>query len=307
MKKYIFKIFIFAIIIVISDILWGAFFRYWFRNIQSGEIGKANYIAEQLDEDILIFGPSRAEFHYNPLIISDSLGMTCYNCGASGYGILAAFGRLSLIKEHHQPKIIIVEASRDFDVITSDNNKYLGLFKKDYERGKILELFNDIDSTQKFKMLSQMYRYNSNFTHNPITIIRPFHGKYKPDELNGFLPQKKSFDPMKINLAHMNSDGEIDSLKLKYVERFIDLAQGSQLFFVSSPIWYGMSPEHLAPIKEICKRRNIPFIDFSNDTKYVHNNTLFVDGKHLNDKGADEFTKDLVMTLRPKLKQQTTH
>ena len=303
MKKYIIKIILFAIIIVISDVLWGYFFRYWFQNINSGHIGKANYISQQLDEDILIFGPSRAEFHYNPAIIKDSLGMTCYNCGASGHGILTAYGRLSIIKERHQPKIIIVEASRDFDIITSDNKKFIGLFKKDYERGNIAELFNDIDSTQKYKMLSQMYRYNSNFTHNPKSLFKPFHGKYKPDKLLGYLPQKIAFDSMKIDPSHMKSDGEIDSLKLKYIEKFIDLAQGSQLFFVSSPIWYGMSPEHLAPIKVICKRRNVPFLDFSNDPKYVHNNVLFKDGKHLKDKGADEFTKDLVKTIRPMLKQ----
>ena len=303
MKKYIIKIALFAIIIVISDVLWGYFFRYWFHNINTGYIGKANYISEQLDEDILIFGPSRAVFHYNPIIISDSLGMTCYNCGARGYGILASYGRLSIIKEHHQPKIIIVEASRDFDILADDNNKYLGLFKKDYEKGNIAELFNDIDSTQKYKMLSQMYRYNSNFNHNPKTIFKPFHGKYTPDTQHGFLQLKEDFDSMKINPSHMKSDGETDSLKLKYIERFIDLAQGTQLFFVSSPIWYGMSPEHLAPIKEICKRRNVPFLDFSNDPKYVHNNAFFKDGKHLNDKGADEFTKDFVKVLRPMLKQ----
>lgn len=303
MKKYLFKIFIFVIIIVLSDILWGAFFRYWFQNIYSGEIGKANYIAEQLDEDILIFGSSRAEFHYNPLIIRDSLGMTCYNCGVSGCGILAAFGRLSLIKEHHQPKIIIVEASRDYDIITSDNSICFSLFKKDYERGKISELFNDIDSTQKYKMLSQMYRYNSNFIHNPISLLKPYHGKYMPGKLHGFTPLKEQFDSMKTNPSFMRCEGEIDSLKLKYIEKFIDLAKGSQLFFVSSPIWYGMPLEHLAPVRNICKRRNIPFLDFSNDPKYVHNNTLFMDGKHLNDKGADEFTKDFIMALRPLLKQ----
>lgn len=303
MKRFITKILIFAIIIVISDVLWGYFFRYWLHNINSGTIGKANYISEQLDDDVLIFGPSRAEFHYNPIILSDSLGMTCYNCGASGYGILAAYGRLSIIKEHHQPKVIIYEVSRDFDIITSDNNKYLGLFKTDYERGDIAAMFNDIDSTQKYKMLSQMYRYNSNLSHNPITIFKPFDGKYTPDKLRGYKPQKETFDSMKINLSHMNSDGEIDSLKLRYIEKFIDLAQGTKLFFVSSPIWYGMSAEHLAPIKEICTRRNIPFIDFSNNPKYVHNNALFKDGKHLNDKGADEFSKDLVRKLRPMLKQ----
>ena len=303
MKKYFIKIILFAIIIVISDVLCGYFFRYWFHNIQSGAIGRTNYIDEQLDEDILIFGSSRAEYHYNPLLISDSLQMTCYNCGASGYGILAAYGRLSIIKERHQPKVIIFDTSRDFDIIIEDNNKYIGLLKKDYEKGNIAELFNDIDSKQKYKMLSQMYRYNSDFNHNPKSIFKPFHGRYTSDSLHGFLQLKDDFDSMKIDPSFMRCEGEIDTLKIKYINKFIDLAEGSQLFFVSSPIWYGMPSEHLAPIKEICKRRNVPFIDFSNDTKYVHNNAFFKDGKHLNDRGSDEFTKDFVKTIRPLLKQ----
>ena len=109
---------------------------------------------------------------------------------------------------------------------------------------------------------------------------------------------------MKIDSSFMRCEGETDPLKLRYIEKFIDLAKGSLLFFVSSPIWYGMPSEHLAPIRDICKRRNVPFLDFSNDPKYVHNNALFKDGKHLNDKGADEFTRDFVKTLRPLLKQQ---
>ena len=40
------------------------------------------------------------------------------------------------------------------------------------------------------------------------------------------------------------------------------------------------------------------FIDFSNRPKYVHNNAYFIDGDHLNARGADEFTKDLIVELR---------
>ena len=39
---------------------------------------------------------------------------------------------------------------------------------------------------------------------------------------------------------------------------------------------------------------------FSNNPKYVHNNAYFADDGHLNARGADEFTKDLIKELRGK-------
>lgn len=55
--------------------------------------------------------------------------------------------------------------------------------------------------------------------------------------------------------------------------------------------------QKLKLIKEICQKNNIPFLDFSNNPKYVHNDSLFKDGSHLNEKGANEFTKDLIAEI----------
>ena len=49
---------------------------------------------------------------------------------------------------------------------------------------------------------------------------------------------------------------------------------------------------------QICKRKNISFVDFSNNPKYVHHNEYFRDGAHLNARGADEFTRDLIVELK---------
>ena len=54
----------------------------------------------------------------------------------------------------------------------------------------------------------------------------------------------------------------------------------------------------IAPVRNICLQRNIPLIDFSNNPKYVGNNVYFKDGAHLNARGADEFTKDLIHVLK---------
>ena len=39
-------------------------------------------------------------------------------------------------------------------------------------------------------------------------------------------------------------------------------------------------------------------LSYRNSPKYVHNNDYFKDGDHLNARGADEFTRDLIQELR---------
>ena len=303
MRKYLFKILIFLALVAVADLLGGMFFRYWYARIDTGAVGKEQYIVSQADEDLLIFGSSRAEFHYDPRILHDTLGMTCYNCGASGYGIILAYARLKMVTQRHRPQVIVLDVSRDFDIVKSDNNKIVGALKPYYQHEGIDSVVLSIDSTEKYKMLSQLYRFNSNLHHNPKALFKDKPGKRKPDAALGYLAQKGEFDKMKVKQqgGGLLDITEVDSLKLQYVEKFIDLAQGSHLFFVVSPIWYGMPSAEIKPIRDICQRRGVPIIDFSNDKKYVHNDSLFKDGKHLNQRGAETFSKDLAHMLRQTL------
>lgn len=68
-------------------------------------------------EDILIFGSSRALHHYNPKIIEDSLGMSCYNVGSGGQNIYYHLALLEATLERYTPKIAILELmSIDFEI-----------------------------------------------------------------------------------------------------------------------------------------------------------------------------------------------
>ena len=72
---------------------------YVVKNIEVGGRGRDNYICDKSVDDILIFGSSRAVHHYNSSMIEDSLGMSCYNCGDDGNGIILSYGRLSMISQ----------------------------------------------------------------------------------------------------------------------------------------------------------------------------------------------------------------
>ena len=269
MKKFIAKIILFFAIIVFFDYLFGISMSYIVNHIQIGGQGRDNYICSLANEDILIFGSSRAVHHYNATMLEDSIGLSCYNCGDDGYGIILSFGRLTMVKERHQPKIIIQDVSTSFDLFKNDNHQYLGWLKARYEHTGIPAIFDDIDKTERCKMLSQMYRYNSKFLQNLFVYLTSIS---TDTGIKGFRPINSEFDPMKVIKNPKAEKYEYDSLKMAYIDKFIDLSKGSQLFFVVSPMWYGMDTAKVKPLQDICQQRNIPFLDFSNDPKYVHRN-----------------------------------
>lgn len=108
-------------------------------------------------------------------------------------------------------------------------------------------------------------------------------------------------DRMKISKKQKSSEPvRYDSLKLAYMEKFVNRCGDTRLVFVISPTWDGMDEAAYLPVEKICKDKNIPFVNFANNPKYIHNYRYFKDGAHLNSVGADEFTKDLMSILREK-------
>lgn len=300
MKKFIFKVSLFFLLIAIIDIIFGFAMGEVSKRIDVGGAGRDNYICDKVTDDILVFGSSRAERHYNAQMISDSLGIPCYNCGESGCGIILAYGRLLMLLERYKPKAIIYEITPSFDYFDGkDNHKYLYRLKQHYDRPGIDSIFWNVDPTEKYKMVSGMYRHNSSFLQN---LIAYFFRMSTENGVKGFRPIYEEIDTMKIKkgtIAYDSKDGYVyDSLKIQYIDKFLDMTKDMKLVFVVSPMWYGQDTLALEPIKHICEKRNTSIIDFSNNPKYVHHNEYFKDGTHLNARGADEFTKDLIVELR---------
>ncbi len=300
MKKFLLKIALFFAIVITCDFLLGKMFDSMVNSIKVGGQGRDNYICNQSMDDILVFGSSRAVHHYNSQLLEDSLGMSCYNCGEDGEGILLNYGRYMMVRQRHQPKIIIYDVSANFDLLLGDNHDYLGWLKARYDKDYIREIINDIDPLEKYKMICSSYRYNSKIIQNLFVYLT---GISSDTGIKGYRPLKMKFDPMKIKERKPSESYEYDSVKVKYMNLLIKESKGSQLYFVKSPIWYATDTTHVSAtqwIEDVCRRENIPFLDFTCDPKYVNNNDFFKDGTHLNSKGADEFTRDLIKYLKYK-------
>lgn len=298
MKKYLIKIALLFVIIILCDYAFGIGMDYVVNHISVGGQGRDNHICNESAEDILVFGSSRAIHHYNAKMMEDSLHMTCYNCGNDGSGIVLSYGRLLMVKERKTPKIIIQDVESTFDLLENDNHQYFDWLKARYDRNGIHEIFDTIDPTEKYKMMSHIYRYNTKFVQNLFVYLTSIS---TDAGIKGFRPLEGELDTMKINKKKMDADDnsyQFDKVKLGFVNQFIEAAGDAQIYFVVSPIWYGADTLQYLPIKNICRQRGIPFIDFSNDPKYVHQNKYFKNGTHLNSRGADQFTHDIIEILR---------
>lgn len=298
MKKFILKVSVFFLVVLVFDILSGKAFFYLVDHAKGGVNKHYNYICNETNDDILVFGSSRARHHYNPIIISDSLGMSCYNCGQDANGIILYYGRYQLICQRYHPKVLIYDIMPVFDLLVdADNHKYLKDLRPYYNRKGIRDIFVSVDDIEKYKMASQMYRYNSRF----VQIISDYLHPLQNEGIKGFHPLYEEMDTMKISKRSKDKKEPkpiYDSLKIEYINKMVNESKDTKVIFVVSPCWDGMDTTSLAPVKTICQQRAIPFIDYSNNPKYVHHNEYFKDGGHLNARGADEFTRDIIQELK---------
>ena len=200
--------------------------------------------------------------------------------------------------QHYTPEIIIYDIQPSYDLLSGDDNhKYLKWLKAYYDRKDIPQIFESVDKTEKIKMMSNLYRYNSNFVQIVSDCIHPQQSSGE----KGFRPLYGEMDRMKIS-KKISKDNAItyDNLKLSYIHKFVNANKNVKIIFVISPTWDGMDSSQYFPIQKLCDEKGLLFINFADDPKYMHNYRLFKDGGHLNAVGADEFTKDLMRILKSK-------
>lgn len=293
MKRFFLKLFVFGILVFIIDITSGIILSYLQNRAIGGDTGRNNYICNKTDENILIFGSSRASHHYISTIIEDSLNMSCYNCGQDGNGIILMYGRYKMIIERYKPNIIIYDIIYDFDLKKGDNQKYISWLKPYYSRNGIDSIFWNVNYSERFKMVSNMYKYNSQFTQIISDNIFP-----QQSDIKGFRPLYGSMNYEPQNNEIKNSI-EYDKLKLYYLEKFIkECKNTTQLIFIISPFYFDLDLSDYQAIIDLCNKYDIPFVSYLNDKDFIGKKDLFKDSSHLNYLGAKYYTKKIINDIR---------
>lgn len=293
MKKFISYIVLFFVIVCIVDFGFGKAVDKLCSTAKDGEKSKIYYIANKMDEDVVIMGSSRAYRHYVPHVLEDSIKMSVYNAGCSNMGIVCNYGLYKAFKKTHTPKTIIYEVYyTDFaegDITTYLDN--LRLLKNDKD---ICEYIASFSSDDRWKMYSSLYCYNTKW----IYIVQ--------ENIKSSMTLDKGYAPDKGKLTYKpekpKNEYKIDSLKIRTFKDFIKEVSNdnTSLILTVSPLYYGDNFSWIEWARDIASDFNIPFYDYSRDELFFENNELFYDQIHLNEEGSILFSQKIAHKLKGK-------
>lgn len=299
MKKVFTVLVLFIAVSFVADRLLGVVLHKAFTKSDCIE----NYVYQKCDAAVVILGSSRAMHHYVPSIITDSLGLTCYNLGANGKNIYFQFANLNLLLTHHTPKIVIFDC---FSVdVTKSDFKYdfgsLSDFYPIYGENKTVDSLIEMQGPRYISRIicSHTYRYNSRFLEHLLGHNDVNQGGYEP--LSGVYEKE---------LAVHRENIMIDNSKIGTMQKMIDLCRSHdiQVVFAVSPRYAlnetdGPMTQKYEVVSGLCQKNNVPFLYYELDSLYLKDNSLFRDIGHLNDKGARLFTEHFAKDLKEVLHQ----
>ena len=294
-KFFLLKLIALFAIIFAFDYSIGNILNYLYFKQESGLQYRTTYSIEKTTADVLIFGSSRANHHYRPDIFEKRLHLSYYNVGRDGNFIFYHYAILKGVLKRYSPKIIILDfPDREF-IKNQDSydriSSLLPYYRSHPEMRSIIELKGPYE---KLKLLSSIYPYNSSmFT---IAVGNAEFNKKRRGDINGYVPLKKIWNSA-IQIDNNSTKYEIDCIKVKLYELFIQDCINSKikLYIVRSPYFIKSNTDCSATlVKEIAKKYNVMFFDYSNDPIFINNSKLFADPEHLNDEGAKIFSSLLI-------------
>lgn len=294
MKKFIIRIILFLLLVGVMDFAYGKVIEEMRAACHGGAVQKEIYAADSVTADVLIFGSSRGRERYVPDIIEDSLGMSCFNCGYNGMGGIYHYGMISMILERYTPKLVIYDILPVLDIGTRDDNViFLNQLRPFYGRNTTIDsIFSDYDSTEPIKMIAQTYRYHSKFLET-LACCRDSEIAKSGYTIN--TNTMKQHVPVEIATHY-----DVDSLKFKYLEKFIkEVSSKTELIVCASPRYgYTHTGDDFDSVIKVCKKYNVPFINHYTDKSYINDISLFQDATHLNYKGATKWTSELCSIIK---------
>lgn len=293
MKKFLSRILLFFLALLIVDLIFGFACQYMNDHSKGGGTKSRHYACKESNEEVLIFGSSRAKHHYVPDIVEDSLHVKCYNTGEDGNGIILSYGFLKMITERYSPKLIIYDVS-GYDIYEDDNMKYLDLLKPYYRESGIDSIFWRVNSKTRLMMMSNLYRFNTSCLRIIGNYLHPLTNYPK-----GYCAINKIMDyEPEVKVREKET---VDTLKLSFLKAFIKKAQDKNIslaFCVSPTYKVEREDQYYEPVKLLCQEFGIQFFFDSYDQELSFDKHFFKDRTHMNDTGARLYTSKLMHWIK---------
>lgn len=284
-KIKLFLKFLFVLLFLAVIDFWGGFMLdRLYASSKSGVSYQEYFIINKTNQELLIFGSSRAAYHYVPEVLSDELNLTVYNSGREGTGIFFHYSVLISTLERYTPKIIVLDLDyRDIyegeggfgPEVLKELTPFYGKISSEFDSTLVQNWYD------KLFFKSNLFKYNKKFF--SVLTGNAIKGR---DNYDGYRPLygnwAKAREPLnKENLI-------VDSSKMNCLENFIELAKNRniQVILTVSPYYVDMPLNLLKPLEELSNKYQVPFFNHISDQIFFSRQNLFNDELHLNHTGA---------------------
>ena len=285
MKKLLYSIIIISAGLFVVDRIVGEIM--WWINQHTNENAsvKIRHMVNDVNADVLLMGTSRCNRHYVPSVISDSIGMSVYNGGIDASdNIFAHYTLLNLILKRYTPKVICLEVSTNDFIKSTDSFSSVSFFAPYFGQNEQSDsIFHLANLYWQYQIL-HMYRFNAKATSNIAGLFST------PQEVgkDGYVPTPQPTQSINKIPKRKNSPTEIDSLKLKILQRFINICKqnGILTIFTISPSFSIIPNSYYDVIKKIAHKNNITVLDYHSPGVFLNHPDYYKDIVHLWHKGA---------------------
>lgn len=270
----------------------------WNVHIKSNDVSapKLRGIAFDYEGDVMVFGTSRANTHYDSRLISDSLGCRFVNCGVdASKNIYAHYISLCLLLRHHRPSTVVLELMSGDYCRQQDPYTAIGFFTPYINLDEEVDyLFRCAGRYMPCK-LSHLYRYNSKAVSNLGGLSK----ESSPFEEGGFLPMP-ALEHYPDTLEREIYKGDIDIKKMSLIDRFYSRCEreGIKVVFVFSPCYKKADSRLYMPLKAYAALHSIPVLDYHSKGLFHDRPDYFRDAMHLNERGAREYSAVFAQDLK---------
>jgi hypothetical protein len=273
----------------------GRILKYYYFRQKSGLFYRTTYAIDSTTADILVFGSSRANHHYVPEIFEDSLYLSFYNSGREGNFLLYNYAIFKAVVKRYTPKIVLFDINPNELYYEKESyerlSSLLPYYKGHPEIRSIVELKGPLE---KYKLVSEIYPYNSSLL--TIAIGNAELNIARKNDRQGYVPLSGNL--IDTILHRIEPVGSIlDTNKVNAVSDIIQYCNSHyiRLIFIQSPI-FGIIGTTISTqyFEKLNNENKTAFCDFTKDREFLRNPGFFQDQFHLNDAGANYFSKKLI-------------
>lgn len=312
MKKFLKSLVIFAVILLFLSFLADTILSHGLKKAQFytyGEIGVWNdVISGNINSQLLVYGSSRAWVHIDPAMIEKEIQKSCYNLGIDGHTFWLQYLRhLEYMKNNTKPQTIIYSV----DCFTLQKLKdlynypqFLPYMLFDSEFYKYTSSYNGFGFFDYFVPLLRYYGEHD-ATQKAIDLI--FSDPPPSFRHKGYMGMERVWDAGLLNALKQSQSIEfnLDQDSIALLEQFVTECRNNdiELILVYTPEYREGQKiiknrnDIINIFREIAQKNNIPFLDYS-DSPLCENTEYFYNATHLNKKGAELFTEQLIHDLK---------